>query len=237
MKPEIPGTLVDEASQWEDLHRWERKQLGIALRRLGLTYSEIQDIIPVPKGTLSNWCNAIPLSDERHTQVLTRTGPHSRRGTSVDTQWRRRIEISRIRHRATQYFQRHSVDPLFIAGVSLYWAEGSKTRNDLSMTNTDSRLLVTFVHFVRSHLDPNASFALALHLHEGDSESEAKTHWRNSLSLPETRFTKTYFKPSGTGHRKKKLPYGVCRVRIDKASNHWNTVMQWINDTSELLGR
>ena len=235
MKPEISGDMLAEASQWNDLHRRERKQLGMALRRLGLTYSEIQSVIPVPKSTLSNWCDAIPLTSERQTEVSALTGPKSRRGTSVDTQWRRRIELKRVRQNATENFQRRFDDPLFIAGVSLYWAEGSKTTNDLSRTNPDPLLLTIFVDFVRSHLDPNASFALALHLHDGDNEQEAKAYWKDSLALPTSRFTKTFVKPSGTGHRKKKLPYGVCRVRIDKASNHWNTVMQWIDDTSELL--
>jgi hypothetical protein len=176
----------------------------MALRRLGLTYSEIQSVIPVPKCTLSNWCNALPLSAEREAEVLALTGPRSRRGISVDTQWRRRIEVLEIRERATLYKAQHSDDPLFIAGISLYWAEGSKTRNDLSITNTDPRLLLTFVRFVRTHLDSNASFALAIHLHDGDNEHEAKTHWRDSLALPTSRFTKTYVKASGTGHRTRK---------------------------------
>jgi hypothetical protein len=69
VKAEIPNTLIDEAAQWEDLHRWERKQLGMALRRLGLTYSEIQDVIPVPSSTLSNWCRDVTLSrDQREDQ-------------------------------------------------------------------------------------------------------------------------------------------------------------------------
>ena len=66
MKTEIPTALLDEASEWSVLHRWERKQLGMALRRLGLTHSEIMEIIPVPKGTLSNWSQDVVL---RHAQI------------------------------------------------------------------------------------------------------------------------------------------------------------------------
>ena len=80
MKPEIHSTLVDEASQWEDLHRWERKQLGIALRRLGLTYSEIQSIIPVPSSTQSNWTRDVTLSRDQIEAIRERTDAHTFRG-------------------------------------------------------------------------------------------------------------------------------------------------------------
>jgi hypothetical protein len=57
-----PQSLVDEAGPWEELHRWERAELGRALRRRGISYGEIRELIPAPKGTLSNWCREIQLS-------------------------------------------------------------------------------------------------------------------------------------------------------------------------------
>ena len=53
MRPDIPHRLIDRAAEWDDLHRWERSELGKALRRFGLTYGEIRSLIPVPKATLS----------------------------------------------------------------------------------------------------------------------------------------------------------------------------------------
>jgi hypothetical protein len=237
MTPEIPRALTEEASQWQDLHRWERKQLGMALRRLGLTYSEMQSVIPVPRSTLSNWISNVPLSEEQANSIASRTGSQRQRGTRRDTQWRRRIEVEEIRTEACGYFANNNSNPLFATGVSLYWAEGSKTRNDLSMTNTDPRLLLTFIAFVRAHLDTHASFGLSMHLHEGDDEIASLRYWRSSLELPDAQFTKTYVKPASTGHRKKKHPNGVCRVRVKRASDHWHTVMQWIDNTADLMNR
>jgi len=237
MMPTIPSTLLASAADWEQLHRWERKQLGLALRRLGLTYSEIRSVIPVPKATLSNWGQEVALTATQIDTIERRTGPHTQRGIPRDTQRRRRLEIEEIRVRAALYFEEHCANPLLIAGVHLYWAEGSKTRNDLSMTNTDPMLLRTFIRFVRMHLDADAVFSLAMHLHQGDDEEASNGFWAESLLLPDARFTKTYVKPPGTGHRKKKLPHGVCRVRVDKASDHWHAVMQWIEDSAEFLNR
>ena len=65
MKPEVPPRLLDRAAEWDDLHRWEHCELGKALRRLGLTYGDVQEIISVPKSTLSNWCRQILLTPDQ----------------------------------------------------------------------------------------------------------------------------------------------------------------------------
>ena len=38
---------------WEQLSRWERSELGKDLRRLGLSYDEIMELIPVKKSPWS----------------------------------------------------------------------------------------------------------------------------------------------------------------------------------------
>lgn len=86
MRPQVSSSLVKRAAEWDELHRWERSELGKDLRRLGLTYGEIRELIPVPKGTLSYWCREIDLTDEQVAATRERTGPDSRLGIPVDTQ-------------------------------------------------------------------------------------------------------------------------------------------------------
>jgi len=236
MTPEVSDTLLDEASQWQDLHRWERKQLGLALRRPGLTYTEIQTLVPVPSGTISNWSQEITLTETQIQAIRARTGPDTQRGIPKDTQWRRRIEIERIRAEARAFAESHLDDARFVAGVVLYWGEGSKTRNALDLSNADPAALRTFVKWVRDYLDANAEFVLSLHLHEGNDEAAARRYWTQAVGLPNARFTKTFTKPAGTGHRKNHLKYGVCRVRALRPSDHWNRVMMWIDVVAADLG-
>lgn len=234
MKPQIPNELIDQAAEWNELHRWERSELGKALRRLGLTYGEIREIIPVPKGTLSNWCRSVELSERQVEEIRARMP--SQKGVPKDSQWKRRIEIQRIREEATRFANEHRTDSLFVAGVVLYWAEGSKWRNDFAVANTDPAALRLFVSWVRVYLDRRAAFRLSLHLHDGNNEGLAKSYWRSELGLPEAEFTKTYIKPRGTGHRKNRLPAGVCRVRVLRCADHWNRVMAWIEVVGAHLG-
>jgi len=236
MKPQIPNELLEQAADWDALHRWERKQLGLALRRLGLTYSEIQSVIPVPKGTLSNWCQNVRLSPEQIDDIVKRTGPHNFAGVPRDTQWKRRLEIETIRAEARAFAKSHLDDAAFVGGVVLYWGEGAKTRNFLDLTNTDPAALRYFVNWVRWYVDPAAEFNLGLHLHEGNDEDAAKLYWSSVLNMEFAAFGKTYIKPRGTGHRKNHLPHGVCRVRTLRASNYWQRVMAWIEVVAETFG-
>ena len=237
MTPDIPQHLLDEADEWDDLHRWERSQLGKALRALGLTYSEIQAVIPVPKGTLSNWSRDVTLTTAQIAAIKRRTGPHTQRGIPKDTQWRRRLEVDVIRATARNFAEEHLDDADFVGGVVLYWGEGSKTRNFLDLTNTDPAALRYFINWVRMYLDDEAVFKLGLHLHEGNDEEAAKQYWSEILDLRSAHFDKTFIKPAGTGHRKNQLAHGVCRVRTLRASNHWNRTMVWIDVVARRFGR
>ena len=187
----MPPQLIERAGEWDELHRWERSELGKELRRLGLTQGEIRELIPVPKATLSYWCQEIDLTQNQIEAIRARTGPDARMGIPVDTQWRRREEIGRIREEARRFAEAHFYDPFFVAGVVLYWGEGSKTRNDFSLSNSDPAALRVFIAWVQRYLAPNAEFVLSMHLHEGNDEPSARAYWRQATGLKNGEFTKT----------------------------------------------
>ena len=114
-------------------------------------------------------------------------------------------------------------DPLWLAGVVLYWAEGAKTRNDLRLANADPRALRLFVDWVHAFLDPYARFSLQLHLHEGNDDETAQALWRGQTGLFEANYYKTFIKPQGTGHRKNHLPHGVCTIKVRECADAWQT--------------
>ncbi len=57
---------------WDGLSRWERSELGKDLRRLGLSYGEIMDLIPVKKSTLATWCRDVRLTEEQWAAIKSR---------------------------------------------------------------------------------------------------------------------------------------------------------------------
>ena len=115
----------------------------------------------------------------------------------------------------------------------MYWAEGAKTYPSLNMVNTDARVLRLFIAWVRRFIEPNAEFGLALHLHEGNVDEDARAWWTEALDLPGAMFTKTFIKPAGTGHRKNRWLHGVCRVKMRRSADAYHMTMTWIECLAE----
>lgn len=140
-----------------------------------------------------------------------------------------RDEVTRTRAEAQDFASDHLDDPFFVAGVALYWGEGSKTHADLALANSDPRALRFFIAWVRSFHAPNADFVLKINLHAGNDEPGARAFWREETGLPDADFHRTFVKPEGTGHRKNDPPFGICQVRVRKCTDHWNRTMTWVD--------
>jgi len=228
MTPVAPQDLVDRANGWLALARSERVDLARAFRLLGWSYREVQDLIPVPKSTLSGWCRGIELSDVQCVALKLRTD--SVAGIPRDTQWKRREQVEEISRTARSEARSLMRDPMWMAGVVMYWAEGSKTTKRLEMANGDERALKLFMSWTRRYLNQAAQFKAALNLHAVNDESGARSYWAKALGLsPVEDFTKTCIKPDGTGHRRNHLLNGVCRVRMLRSTDSFIRTSAWID--------
>ena len=227
---EIPGEMAAAIEEYSHLGRWDRAELGRALRRHGLSYGEIMDLIPVPKGTLAYWCRDIQLSDDQIAAIKERCGPAA---GPRDTQWRRRLEIEKIEEDARRFALEHLDDSFWVAGTVLYWGEGSKTKRRLQLANSDPRALRLFMRWCEGYLHPSPAWVAALNLHEENDEAAALAYWRRELGLEPNEFTKTYIKSNGTGHRKNHLPCGVCRVTLRRSTDAFVRTMKWIETLAE----
>ncbi|HKX75872.1 MAG TPA: hypothetical protein VJR05_10830, partial [Acidimicrobiia bacterium] len=153
---EPPSEVTAQVSRWDHLSRWERAELGRRLRRLGWTYGEIMEVLPVGKGTLAGWCKDIRLTEAQIEAIKGRRPAGIRTGIPVDTQRKRRAEIERIRREARVEARHLIFDTQWVAGAIMYWAEGGKQRNHLEVANTDPAALRLFIRWIRSYLDPDA---------------------------------------------------------------------------------
>ncbi len=230
---ELEAEVLERVGTWESLSRWEKSELGKDLRHLGLSYGEIMELVPVKKSTLATWCREIGLTPDQIEAIRKRKAQEP--GIPRDTNWRRREEIEQLKSIARELALELADDPFWVAGLVLYWAEGAKGRDRVSMANADPRALRLFIRWLRIYVDPRATFTIHLHLHEGNDEGAAKRYWRSETGLDHASFYKTFIKPSGTGHRKNHLPHGICTVRMRRASDSWNVIMEWIDATAVLF--
>jgi hypothetical protein len=230
---EVGEAFQERVAGWESLSRWERSELGKDLRRLGLSYGEIMDLIPVKKSTLATWCRDIRLTEEQLEAMRARRPPIP--GVPRDTQRKRHREIELIQAQAKLEATHLQNDPFWAMGVALYWAEGCKTNRRLEMAHSEPEALRLFISWTHRFHDSTATFAAALNLHFNNDEARAKSFWSEELGINLNNFTKTFIKPDGTGHRKNHLAHGVCRVSMRRSTNAFVATLSWIDFVKENL--
>ncbi len=214
------------------MKRWARRELGQDLRRVGLSYREIAQLVPVSRGTLSGWCRDIVLCAE-HRARLMELRP-SVIAVRDKAQRRRAASLTRaagIRDAARAEAAFLIGEPTWLAGVVAYWAEGAKTSRELLFSNSDPDLITLFVDWTRAWLavDPQRLSA-KLHLHSGQDEHERRQFWSRVSGIPVERFGKTFIKSEGTGHRKNRLWRGRCRCASRAAAG--TSTVSWGGSTA-----
>ena len=101
----------------------------------------------------------------------------------------------------------------------LYWAEGAKTRNSVTLANSDPHLLRFFCEFLRESMGVRSEHfrvSLNVYLTNALMIEEIENYWLSILDLPRSCLRKhaINFKPtSSSGLKRNRLPYGVCTVR------------------------
>lgn len=199
----------------------ELKYKAIGLRRKGLSYSEIQKIIEVPKGTLSGWCRDVAITEKQALRLFNNklTGSAKGRIVGAKKQQKKRIDqIAEMLSKGKKQIGKTSKRDRFIAGIALYAGEGTKNGKGVGFANSDPLLIKFMMEWLREYSRvPENKFHGAIWLHEGLNESEAKKYWSNLTKIPQNQFHKTYVakdKVNSNKIRKNKHNYGVFSIRI-----------------------
>ena len=138
-----------------------------------------------------------------------------------------------VRKRAKISFEQYKDDPLFIAGIMLYWAEGKTTDREtcnLELNNADPRLLKLYCRFLHIYLNvPKSSLRIRLFLYPDLDENKIKLFWSNLLDIPLGQFIKSYIGNSRSSLTKNKLIHGTCSLYT--ASKDLRIIMAvWIEE-------
>jgi transcriptional regulator with XRE-family HTH domain len=187
------------------------------LRAQGWSVREIEQELGVARASVSIWVRDIILGPSQRERLLTRTRP----GQLVAA--RRKAEAARAVRRAWQEEGRrliHERDASYAAGCMLYWAEGAKARNVVELTNSDPKLVATFVAFLRRHFSvPQERMRVACNLFADhvQRQHEIESFWLERLGLPATALRKSSVNVYSKYSQKKrinKLPYGTCKFVV-----------------------
>lgn len=192
------------------------KEIALGLRRGGLSYYEISKTLGVPKSTLSGWFSRIDWSVELKKkltkQAFEKSYPafHAMREAN-SLRWRKWRESAR-KEAEFQFFPL-SNNPLFIAGVMIYWGEGDKIpKNPIRVSNTDPQMLAIFRRFLINVCGvPSDRIKASLIIYPDLSDEICRDFWVTHTGVPSTQFYKT--QTIQGKHKTKRSPYGICVIQ------------------------
>lgn len=199
--------------------RLKDRQKALELRKEGKSYSQIKSIIGVNKSTLSYWLKDHPLSKNRIKELRDNNQQRIEhyRETRLKTKLARLDKT--LLDQSRLIFPLHKRD-LFIAGLFLYWGEGTKVKlTELEITNTDPAVPKFFIYWVITSLKLEKSKIRAhLHLYNDMDQKRELNFWSKKLDLPKEQFIKPYIKKNSSKIiNRGTFGHGTCTLRICSA--------------------
>lgn len=190
------------------------KREAINLRRQGKSYREIGVALNIPKSTISEWFKDIDWSKIIKDKLILKANLEAKEkikklniGRSLA---RKKLDDLALKE-SREEFVKLSNNPLFVAGIMLYWGEGDKNiKNPIRLTNTDPRMVNVYVKFLIEILkiDPT-KIRLGLITYPDNSEKDCKTFWEKATAS-KVSFVKTQIIIGR--HPTKRLQTGICMV-------------------------
>ena len=202
--------------------RFKDREKALILRKQELSYSQINKILKVSKGTLSYWLHEFPLPEEKIKELQQQGW---KKGEAAIERFRNTMRQKREKRLKEIYeTQKKIILPLndrefFIAGLFLYWGEGTKCRRDgLSVSNSDPSVIKFFIRWLNKNLSvPRKKMRVGLHLYNDMDINKEMEFWSRTLKIPLSQFIRPYIKKTSSEriNHKGGFGHGTCNVRIN----------------------
>lgn len=186
----------------------ERKQ-ACQLRKQGLSINVIANQLGVAKSSVSNWVKDITLTDEQKLRLK----QHKYNNSTFFSNRRTEYQTSgKIKAQECDYF--HAM------GCMLYWAEGTKRRNSVELTNADPSLLRLFIQFLNKYFNVQSSDILGycfIHEDDLDKSESFRSFWIEQLDIEPDNMKECTVKPRGKTITRR-TEHGVCKIQVCNTS-------------------
>jgi hypothetical protein len=106
---------------------------------------------------------------------------------------------------------------LFIAGLMLYWGEGAKVENCVSVTNSDPAIIRFFVLWFERCLNIEIPRLRAtVHLYPDVDIDQAESYWSEVIGIPRSQFYKAQvdIREGKLVDKRGKLKYGTIHLEV-----------------------
>jgi hypothetical protein len=223
------------------------KKQVVALRKNGLSYSEILKQVPVAKSTVSLWLRDVGLSKQQHQRLTEKKIAAIIRGGQAKKA--QRLQRTKdIYEAAEREVGRISKEQFWILGVGLYWAEGSKEKEhrpgtNLTFNNSDPAMIKVFLKWLIEVCKVNpVNMTLEIYIHKNSINQTPKVqeHWLKVTGFPIASLQRVYYKQNKIRTNRKNvgnLYYGTLRVKVNASSALLRRVAGWTRGIVRELGK
>jgi hypothetical protein len=214
------------------INKSAEKREAIGLRKEGFSYGEILKKVAVSKSTLSVWLRDIGLAKQQKQRLTLKRKQAQQKAQEAC----RNIRTSKehlIIESAKKEVGRISKRELWLIGVTLYWAEGTKQKEHnvsqkVSFNNSDPRMIALFDTWLRKscQLDPER-IAYSIYIHRTGNVEKAKQFWGVLLH---TEIERVYFKnhtPKTNRKNRNESYYGLLRIDVRKSTDLNRKIKGW----------
>jgi len=211
---------------------------AIELRKEGKTYSEIRAEIPVAKSTLSDWLGSVGLTKPQKQRITLLKKKAQSLGAKARRDKRLR-EVEELLVQGIKDIGKLSKRELWLIGIALHWAEGSKQNARSPSTgivfgNSDPKMIQVFIFWLKSFgitLDEMV-FSLYVHTSRKVEVESFKGWWGDVLSIDTERIDQICFKkgnPKTLRTNVGDLYHGLIRIRVKSSTVLNRQVNGWFN--------
>src|SRR3989344_4515262 len=215
--------------------RKEEKQKALQMRKSGMSYSQIKDKLNVSKSTLSGWLHNMPLSEKRIRELRADNPVRIERYRNT-MRAKKDTRLEGVYKKISKDINTFSRRDLFLAGLFLYWGEGTKASNcSTVLTNTNPAMLKFFIKWLELFNVKRKNLKVKLHLYSDMNVKESLDFWSKELKIPTSQFQKPYIKKTSL----KSLTYkngfgkGTCSVIFNNRDT-WEYIMMGLRYISKV---
>ena len=198
---------------------YKAKELALATqyRERGYSYSEIAKLCGVSKGTVSNWFARKKFSKQVKADNQARAVRENVKRLGLINKARqseRQRRYAEAVKTAELEFKHYQKDPLFIAGLTVYLAEGDRTDEHLiRLSSARPELEQLFIKFLVNFLVvEKKSIRIWLLLYPDLDEITCMEYWSKKTGLSRTQFHKNHY-VQGRG-QKATTHHGIANVLV-----------------------
>ncbi|MET9434767.1 hypothetical protein [Streptomyces sp. NPDC006551] len=191
VKGEPPPDWTKRPNAKDDLRTRARE-----LRLEGRTYDQIQLELGCSKSSISLWVRDLPKPEPRYTEAERRERMNAGLAHLRAARDEERQETKRSAREAIGGL---SDRELFIAGVTLYWAEGAKDktysrRESLHFINSDPNVITLYLRWLELLGVTRDRMRFRVSIHETADVAEAESFWAGLAGVDVTAFQRATLK-------------------------------------------